>query len=136
MNDTAKTADVTDDESQLHCHQLSPSVTDEENSSHYQQFSAFVTDQENSGFPLGGLFKFIKRWRCICIVACDGDKKPGLRGDYGVSRNTIVQGMPESFRPTCGDYACVLSSNRTRGCGCGQRPAFPAPSVVRGRYTN
>src|SRR6266446_10646345 len=35
--------------------------------------------------------------------------------------------MPGLLRCTCGDYARVLISFRTRGCGCSWHPAFPAP---------
>src|SRR6266404_4934343 len=37
--------------------------------------------------------------------------------------------MPGLLRCTCGDYTRVLTSLRTRGCGCIGHPAFPAPSV-------
>src|SRR5215475_15626779 len=36
------------------------------------------------------------------------------------------------LRRTRGDYARVLSSIRTRGCGCEKHPAFPAPSSIEG----
>ena len=36
------------------------------------------------------------------------------------------------FRPTCTDL-WALSFSAHRACGCGQRPAFPAPSVSEGR---
>src|SRR6266566_1867828 len=58
--------------------------------------------------------------------------KPGRRGEREVSRKTIARGMPGLLRCTCGDYARVLISFRTRGCGCSWHPAFPAPSVYRG----
>src|SRR5258707_1589542 len=40
--------------------------------------------------------------------------------------------MPGLLRCTCGDYTRVLTSLRTRGCGCSWHPAFPAPSVFLG----
>src|SRR5712664_1495948 len=42
---------------------------------------------------------------------------------------TIACGNAGFFRWTCGDYARVLFSLCTRGCGCIGRPAFPTPSV-------
>src|SRR5260370_41407628 len=36
------------------------------------------------------------------------------------------------IRWTCGDYARVLFSLCTRGCGCIGRPAFPTPSDFQG----
>ena len=59
--------------------------------------------------------------------------KPGHRGEHEVSRKTIARGMPGDFRCDRGDYARVLFSFRTRGCGCIGRPAFPAPSDFRRR---
>src|SRR5215469_12612715 len=40
--------------------------------------------------------------------------------------------MPGCFRPTCSDYARMLLPFCIRGCGCNWRPAFPAPSALRG----
>jgi hypothetical protein len=54
--------------------------------------------------------------------------KPGTPGRARSSRKTIAQGMPCDFGLpvlTCGH----LSFSAHRACGCGQRPAFPAPSV-------
>jgi hypothetical protein len=36
------------------------------------------------------------------------------------------------FRPTCGDYACVLSLFAHKAAGAAKRPAFPAPSMIEG----
>jgi hypothetical protein len=47
--------------------------------------------------------------------------------------NTIAQGNAGCIRWTCGDYARVLPTLRTRGCGCSGHPAFPAPSFSRRR---
>jgi len=57
--------------------------------------------------------------------------KPGLRGERAISRNTIVQGMPDRFgvpvvTNSYAFYQCI------RGRGCAERPAFPVPSVLRG----
>jgi hypothetical protein len=57
---------------------------------------------------------------------------PIHRGERGVSRKAIAQGVPDRFGFTCGDYARLLSSICRRGCGCGQHPAFPAPSAFKG----
>src|SRR6266852_6107874 len=42
--------------------------------------------------------------------------------------------MPALLRWTCGDYARVPLHIRTRGCGCIEHPAFPAPSVFLGEW--
>jgi hypothetical protein len=56
-------------------------------------------------------------------------KKPDTPGRARSSRKTIAQGVPDvSAQP---DYLCALLLFSTQGCGCGQRPAFPAPSVLR-----
>src|SRR5712675_1183505 len=59
--------------------------------------------------------------------------KPGHRGEREVSRKTIARGMPGDFRCDRGDYARVFVFYHTRGCGCIERPAFPAPSITGGR---
>src|SRR5258707_10013068 len=40
--------------------------------------------------------------------------------------------MPGDFRCDRGDYARVFVFYHTRGCGCIERPAFPAPSDIQG----
>jgi hypothetical protein len=45
---------------------------------------------------------------------------------------TTAQERRVVFGRTCGDFARVLNSFRTRGYGRGWRPAFPAPSIVEG----
>jgi len=52
--------------------------------------------------------------------------KPGTPGRSRISRKTIAQGRPGDLGNTCGDYPVLLSLHRGRGCG--QHPAFPAPS--------
>src|SRR5258707_12122824 len=57
--------------------------------------------------------------------------KPGHREEREVSRKAIARGMPGDFRCDRGDYARMLVLFCMRGCGCIERPAFPAPSIVR-----
>src|SRR5712671_3795289 len=58
--------------------------------------------------------------------------KPGHRGEREVSRKTIARGMSvDPSEPVVTMLVCFVSF-RTRGCGCSERPAFPAPSVYRG----
>src|SRR5712664_3003878 len=58
--------------------------------------------------------------------------KPGHRGEREVSRKTIARGMPgETGVTVVTMLVCFLF--RTRGCGRIARPAFPAPSDLRGR---
>ena len=57
---------------------------------------------------------------------------PIHRGEYGAAVKPLRREC-RMFRRTCGDYACGPSTLFCpRGCGCGQRPAFPAPSVLQG----
>ena len=58
-----------------------------------------------------------------------GQERPLPRGEHEGNRQPIARGKPGCSGCTCGDYARVPSFHRrTRGCGCDQRPAFPAPS--------
>jgi hypothetical protein len=53
--------------------------------------------------------------------------KPVHRGELGISRKTIAQGMPDPFGEPVVTYLRAFHF-RTRGCGCIAHPAFPAPS--------
>jgi hypothetical protein len=55
-------------------------------------------------------------------------RKPGHQGEYGISRKTIAQGMPDVSGEPVVTNACAFYTY-TRGCGCIERPAFPVPSV-------
>jgi hypothetical protein len=52
------------------------------------------------------------------------------RGERGVSRKTIVQGMPADTGEPVVTTVCLLPMHT--GCGCIGHPAFPAPSVSWG----
>src|SRR6266478_5190095 len=65
--------------------------------------------------------------------AGDGVKKRGHRGEREVSRKTIARGMPGRSGVTVVTMLVCLFFYHTRGCGCIARPAFPAPSDIRGR---
>jgi len=82
--------------------------------------------------------KGVWSWPPVAGVKPEGDNiqvteaiKAGLRGERAISRKTIVQGMPACFGVP------VVTNSRvfcfTRGYGCGQHPAFPAPSPFEGR---
>src|SRR6266446_7244773 len=58
--------------------------------------------------------------------------KPGHRGEHEVSRKTIARGMPGDSGVTVVTTLVCFVLFRTRGCGCIERPAFPAPSVFEG----
>src|SRR5215472_7415610 len=61
---------------------------------------------------------------------------PTHRGEHGASRKAIAQGVPDRFgQPVVTMLVCFLFYC-TQGCGCGQRPAFPAPSVLDGRCSS
>ena len=65
--------------------------------------------------------------------AGDGGKKPAHRGEHEVSRKAIAQGMSDCLRcPVC-SCAPFFALLGTRDRGCSAHPAFPAPSVWRGR---
>jgi hypothetical protein len=51
-----------------------------------------------------------------------------LRGEHGISRQTIAQGMPECSGCTCMLVCVCLCIPCTRDRGCSKHPAFPAPS--------
>jgi hypothetical protein len=53
-----------------------------------------------------------------------------LRGEHGISRKTIVQGMPECSDCTCMLVCALLAHFCTRDRGCSKHPAFPAPSFL------
>src|SRR5260370_7619985 len=58
--------------------------------------------------------------------------KPGHRGEREVSRKTIARGMPGETGVTVVTILVCFVLFRTRGCGCIERPAFPAPSIIEG----
>src|SRR5689334_14928672 len=63
-------------------------------------------------------------------------KKPGTPGRARSSRKAIAQGVPDRFGEPVVTNACVPHYPFcTQGCGCVERPAFPAPSVLRGTPT-
>src|ERR1700722_5799922 len=57
---------------------------------------------------------------------------PVHQGDHGGAVKTIAQGMPFVSGGPC-ECACVFFFYCTRGCGCIEHPAFPAPSIFRRR---
>ena len=56
-------------------------------------------------------------------------RKPDHRGEHGISRKTIVRGMPDDFGEPVVTYSYAFLFCM-RGCGRIERPAFPAPSDV------
>src|SRR5262245_1793250 len=66
----------------------------------------------------------------------DGDNKArSHRGDHGISRKAIAQGMPECFGGPVVTNSCAFF-HCTRGRGCIKHPAFPAPSTRAVRPDN
>src|SRR5882724_10116225 len=53
------------------------------------------------------------------------------RGEHGISRKAIAQGMPECSDCTCMLVCAFLCASCTRDRGCSVHPAFPAPSVLK-----
>src|SRR5258705_5896976 len=54
-----------------------------------------------------------------------------LRGELGISRQTIAQGRPDAPADTC-MLVCVFSASIAHEtAGASQHPAFPAPSDFR-----
>jgi hypothetical protein len=58
-------------------------------------------------------------------------RKPGHQGEHAINRQTIVRGMPDRFGEPVVTNSCAFPI-RTRGYGCIERPAFPAPSFLLG----
>src|SRR5205807_3869098 len=52
-----------------------------------------------------------------------------LRGERGISRQTIAQGRPDALRWTCMLVCALLCAHCTRDRGCSAHPVFPAPSL-------
>jgi hypothetical protein len=52
-----------------------------------------------------------------------------LRGELGISRQTIAQGRPDALRWTCMLVCALLCAHCTRDRGCSAHPVFPAPSL-------
>jgi hypothetical protein len=53
-----------------------------------------------------------------------------LRGERGISRKTIAQGMPECSDCTCMLVCASTTISCTRDRGCSKHPAVPAPSCL------
>src|SRR5207302_6431497 len=58
-------------------------------------------------------------------------KRIRRRGEHGISRKAIAQGMPECSGCTCMLVCALPRAHCTRDRGCSKHPAFPAPSVLR-----
>jgi hypothetical protein len=58
------------------------------------------------------------------------------RGERGISRKAIAQGMPGCSDCTCMLVCAFLCALCTRDRGCSVRPAFPAPSSRENVYAN
>jgi hypothetical protein len=56
-----------------------------------------------------------------------------LRGERGISRKPIAQGMPGCSGCTCMLVCASPSAICTRDRGCSKHPAFPAPSFFEGQ---
>jgi hypothetical protein len=56
------------------------------------------------------------------------------RGEHGISRKAIAQGMPECSDCTCMLVCVFCAQFCTRDRGCSVHPAFPAPSHGAKRY--
>jgi hypothetical protein len=52
-----------------------------------------------------------------------------LRGERGISRQTIAQGRPDALRWTCMLVCALPCAHCTRDRGCSAHPVFPAPSL-------
>ncbi len=55
-------------------------------------------------------------------------KRIRRRGERGISRQPIAQGMPECSGCTCMLVCALPCAHCTRDRGCSKHPAFPAPS--------
>src|ERR1700694_4720846 len=77
-----------------------------------------------------------RRWCQVggkMIPAATVARKPGHRGEHGISCKTIARGMPGETGVTVVTTLACLFLFYMRGCGCIERPAFPAPSLIEGQ---
>jgi len=80
-----------------------------------------------------------RRWHqvgndCFCNRAGDGDNKarsPGRARRKPLK--PIVRGMPDRFRPACGDYARMLFSFAYEAVGAADAPGIPCALCFEGR---
>jgi hypothetical protein len=56
-----------------------------------------------------------------------GANKPGPQGERDISVKTVAQGMPDDSAEPVVPSPCFFQC--TGAMGCGQHPAFPAPSL-------
>jgi hypothetical protein len=68
--------------------------------------------------------------RADIIRAAMGARKPGSQGEHDISVKTIAQGMPDVLAEPV--VTAASFSFCWRAMGCGQHPAFPAPSLISG----
>jgi hypothetical protein len=75
-----------------------------------------------------------RRWRQVggSDSAGDGGKQARSPGRARYKPLKPLRGECRVNRCDRGDYTRVLPTHCTRGCGCIERPAFPAPSDFRG----
>jgi hypothetical protein len=77
-----------------------------------------------------------RRWCQVFVESnfreSDGGKRARSPGRARSKPINHRAGNAGSSWRTCGNYARVLFLFRTRGCGCGGHPAFPAPSAFGG----
>jgi len=76
--------------------------------------------------------RLIQPGRSVIKPAATVTRRIRRRGEHGISRKAIAQGMPE-----CSDCTCMLvcafpCASCTRDRGCSVHPAFPAPSSLVG----
>ena len=78
--------------------------------------------------------RFAKSNRASCAVnsLATVTRRIRRRGERGISRKTIAQGMPDCSDCTCMLVCVSLCAYCTRDRGCSKHPAFPAPSDFRG----
>ena len=63
----------------------------------------------------------------------NGDNKGRSPGRVRISRKAIARGKPGGLGCTCQIRVHSFHQFSTRRCGCIRRPAFPAPSLQRGK---
>ena len=68
--------------------------------------------------------------RAVTSRATTAATKPGSRGERAISVKTIAQGMPDDLAEPV--VSAASFSFCWRAMGCGQHPAFPAPSYFSG----
>jgi hypothetical protein len=77
-----------------------------------------------------------RRWRQVLrviIPKATVARKPGHRGEHGINRKTVVQGMPGCLGEPVVSLLVWFFHFPREAAGALAHPAFPAPSIIEGQ---